>query len=208
MEKFDSAPAPTPGSAPSSASRRRDVLRRIGQGSLIAGASAPLAALATGNGRKHCFHRTKTQQVHASLSGMNSVVMSAQPGSEAGGHGCSKYTDPTKVPASCKTQISGSQYRCKTFNEIWPCAPTDTDSHGKKMGESGCFFDMTIDTLCAQTVDCDEKHWVTAYCNASPDNSSALNYPYSCAEVKGFRSDANKKLVAMEFFKYCMENRA
>jgi hypothetical protein len=208
MENFDLGSTPTPESGKESVTRRRDILRRIGQGSVAAGVSTPLAALATGStsGQKHCFHKTKTQHVHASLSGMNSVVMSAQAGNESSGYGCNHYKNPSNVPSSCKTT---SASRCKKYKEIFACSNTDVDSQGKRIGQNGCYFDKTIDQLCNVAADCEEKHWVTAYCNASTDHPDrSLNYPYNCSELIGFRGNPDKKLVASEFFRYCMENKA
>lgn len=207
----------SPHSADRSIQRRRDILRRFGQASLASGASSPLAALAGGtNGNKHCLHKTKQQQVHASISGMNSVVLSAQTGQESHGYHCGHYGNPSNVPPSCKTST-----RCKKFKEIFPCGANDVDSHGHKQKlwngstDPDCYFNMTIDQLCSLSADCDEKHWVTAYCNASADHPqrTILNYPYVCVTdgvtdgVHGFYTDATKKQAAMEFFRLCMENR-
>lgn len=182
--------------------RRREALRRIGRTGAAVGAASPLAALATSGGRPWVKHKTGGNKVHASVSGANSVVLSAQPAKQQYGNPCDYYRDVTKLPSSCKVNWSTA----KKFKDCLPTAGR-TCSNGKQTGQSGCLFDKTITELCRDYPSKPETVWITAYCNASLLNSEC-KFPYNTADVSRFWShdDSVMRSSAFTFFQSYMMN--
>lgn len=183
---------PTPGN---SIEQRRNALRRVGQAAAAAGVTSPMAALATGTGgRQRACNPPKTNKVHATISGCKSVLLSGQSGNQCYGKPCSWYKTTTNIPSSCQVTYWDSssrqwKMRAKVFSEIFVCTGR-TDSNGKRSGQSGCYFDKGIDTLCAMTTPPVEAHWAIAYCN-SQKYYSLSNFPYSPSEVQGHWTSQN-----------------
>lgn len=177
---------PAPGD---SIEQRRDALRRVGRAAAAAGVASPMAALATGSGKQWACNPPKTNKVHATISGCKSVLMSGQTGNQCFGKKCTYYKDLASIPSSCTAKYwnNGIKTRAKYFKEIFVCTGM-TDSHGKRIGESGCYFDMGIDALCAMTTPPKEAHWAAAYCN-SASFYSAGNFPYATNEIQGHWSN-------------------
>ena len=186
-----------------SVNRRREALRRIGLVSAAAGGAAtPMAALATGTTpRKWCYDKYKTKKVQSSVSGMNSIMVSAQPADEHYGKGCNHYKWTANIPSPC---TSGTK-----FKDIFPCASGSTDSNGVTYnpgsGANGCLFHKTIPELCASHSSKDEAGWAVAYCN-SAKLYSVGKFPYSMTQVVGFWGDLTKRGSAQTFFRNYMEN--
>lgn len=176
--------------------RRREALRRIGRTGAAAGAATPLAALATG-GRQWVRHKTNTtKKVHASVSGCNSVVMSAQPTKETYGKPCGSYDSSWKIPTACGGD--------KRFDLCFDCG--GKDSNGVSNGAAGCLFQKTISQLCKYHPNSFETAWATAYCNAGAFYPSC-KFPYSMSQVRGlWAADTTTRTSAYSFFKTFMMN--
>lgn len=184
-----------------SVNRRREALRRIGMVSAAAGGAAtPMAALATGTPRKWCYDKSKTRKVQSSVSGMNSIMMSAQPADEHYGKNCSWYSNSVNLPSACSTNPK--------FRDLFSCATGSTDSNGvtyDPFNNNGCLFHKRITTLCGTYGGKPEAGWVTAYCNSAALYSQA-RFPYSTTQVVGFWGDMTKRGAAETFFRNYMEN--
>lgn len=182
-----------------SVEQRRETLRRVGRAAAAAGVASPMAALA-GDGRKWACNPPKTNKVHATISGCKSVLLSGQAGNQCYGRSCSYYKFTSNIPAGCKS--GGGP---KKFKEIFVCTGM-TDSNSKKSGDKGCYFDKTIDDLCANYAGSKEAHWAVAYCNASAlwsSTDSLSKFPYSTAQVQAYWT--NQDLNAYCFFTDYME---
>lgn len=184
-----------------SVARRREALRRIGLLSAAAGGAAtPMAALATTTPRKWCYDKTKTKKVQSSVSGMNSVMMSAQPADEHYGKNCSWYANSANLPSACSTNPK--------FKDLFACATGSKDSNNVTYDpyyNNGCLFHKRITTLCGNHAGNVEAGWATAYCNSSALYSQG-KFPYSTTQVTGFWSDITKRPAAQVFFRDYMEN--
>jgi hypothetical protein len=185
-----------------SVNRRREALRRIGLISAAAGGAAnPMAALATGTTpRKWCYDKTKTKKVQSSVSGMNSIMMSAKAADEHYGKPCSWYSNSANLPSACSTNPK--------FKDLFPCATGSTDSNGVTYDpntNNGCLFHKRVTNLCGNYGTKLEAGWVTAYCNSAALYSAA-KFPYSTTQVVGFWSDLGKRESAHTFFRSYMEN--
>jgi hypothetical protein len=199
--------------------RRRDILKRIGQASAVAGvAASPVTALA-GSARKWCKNPVdQTKCVHASISGMGSVVMSAEASNEVMSRKCSHYASYSNWPASCS---NGSQsIICNQSNDnnntkfcvAFNCTSTSAqDSQGRPryIGStlnSACLLNKSLSTLCSSYSSTPEAHWATALGNA---NKLAVPvqgapFPYTPAQVVSYYSDAVMASSAYTFFStYC-----
>lgn len=211
MEKFpplqsdDATDLTAPGARPSNASRRR-ALQNFGRASAAAGLASPLAALAGGSGRPWCYRdKTKTTCVQASISGVGSVVLSAQAnGSENHGKSCGYYKSSQNIPSACAGLV---------FKNIFACS--GNDSNGKSMSQgTNCLFNLTLtQLLCEQKVagsnSSPEAHWATAYCNSHVGyntDPAVSTYPYSKTQVAAYYSNSNMRLPAYNFFCNYMEN--
>ncbi len=206
-------PAQTP-----SAARRREILRRIGQASVAAGAAAsPVAALATGSPRKWCKDPVNTTKcVQASISGMGSVVLSAQASNEVCGKKCSHYAVAGNWPASCSngsvaiTCNSATDSSNTKFKVAFACAGGALDSLGKAQADPACLLNMSLPTLCASYPTSVEAHWATALGNANklvaPVGSAP--FPYTPAQVVGHFQNLAMKASAYTFYTTYCENYA
>jgi hypothetical protein len=210
---------PEQGSGPTSIARRREILKRIGMGAAAAGAAAsPMAAMA-GSARKWCKHPTDTTKcVHASISGMASVVMSAQASNEVCSKKCSHYANYANWPGSCTngTQAitcnnSNDSYNTK-FCVAFKCeAWTAQDSHGRPRYVNGvlntdCLLNKSLKTLCNLHSGETEAHWATALGNANKlmAPTTGAPFPYTPGNVVSFYGDPAKKAAAYTFFStYC-----
>jgi hypothetical protein len=184
-----------PGTAGSPA-RRREVLRHLGRGAAAAGAASPLAALASGyaNTGKRKWCKSGGKNVHASISGCGSQMLSAKSEDECYGRPCSWYKD--RVPASC-----GGAYK---FKDKFSCYGK-YDSGGKSSGQYGCKFDKTFNDLFTNHATSVEAHWAAAYCNATHDGGG-YNFSYSTAQINTFfLNDHTANNPAYRFFRDYME---
>ena len=195
-------------SGTSSIARRREILKRIGKSSILAGAAAsPLAAMA-GGGRPFCRDPiTTTKCVQASVSGMASVVLSAQAGNEVCSHKCSHYANSGNWPVSC-TNGTTSGLTCNTqFKTAFKCPAGSSDSGGKVTGTAGCLLDKTLLDLCANYSGTSEAHWACALANANKcvNVSGYANFPYPPATVvDGHYQNASMRGQAYTFYStYC-----
>jgi hypothetical protein len=190
----------TPGAQ--SVARRREALRRIGLLSAAAGGAAtPMAALATTTPRKWCYDKTKTKKVQSSVSGMNSIMMSAQPADEHFGKNCGGYGSSTNLPSACSTNPK--------FRDLFSCVDGSKDSAGVTYNpwdsSNGCLFHKRVTTLCGSLGTTAEAGWATAYCNSAALYSQG-KFPYSTTQVTGFWGDITKRPSAQTFFRDYMEN--
>ena len=204
----NSAKPSAAGEAPlDSIRQRRAALRSIGRASALLGAASPLAAMATGkSGRPWCYKDTsRTTCVHASISGIGSVLHSAQAnGNQHYGHGCSYY------------QTYGNAGACKDkkFKQIFNCSSASTDSRGEPPRKSGannpdCLFNMKPHQVCTSASDSPEAHWFTAYCNALKlhrADVASSQFPYHPNTVVAHYSDGRIVASAYLFYKNHMEH--
>ena len=199
-----------PASGPPSIARRREILKRIGKTSVLAGAAAsPLAAMATGT-RKWCRHPVDTTKcVQASISGMASVVLSAQTSDEVCAKKCSHYSTSTNWPTSCS---NGSiTVTCNTpFATTFNCAGGTSDSLGVVRGQSGCLLDKTMLVLCTSHPTTAEAHWATALGNANKLITPPVGapFPYTPGQVVGHFQDLAVRSSAYSFYTTYCENYA
>lgn len=205
-EQRKTPPLSETGAGPaSSIHRRRDILKRLGQASAMAGVASPIAALAGGSGRPWCYKdKTCTTVVGASISGVGSVLISAQVnGTQNYGNSCSHFNNSGNIPSGCGGVV---------FKSVFSCS--GKDSLGQPLSSKYCLFNQTISgILCSSNpawTGSAEAHWATAYCNASrySTNSSSSTFPYSQSQVCSYFSDVNNKAAAYSFFCGYMENVA
>ena len=196
-----------------SVNRRREVLRRMGQASLAAGAAAPMAALA-GTGKRWCKHPVDTTKcVHASVSGMGSNLMSRNANDEVCAKKVSHYATSTNWPATC-FGATGTIVCTDTFKKAFNCAGTAVDSGGLPQTNSNCLLNKTLVQLCSNVSYSNsvEAHWACAMANANKINGSdgKASFPYTPAQVAGFylSSDLALKSAAYTFFTTYCENYA
>ena len=193
-----------------SIARRREILKRIGKVSVLAGAAAsPMAAMATG-GRKWCRHPVDTTKcVQASISGMASVILSAQASDEVCAKKCSHYATSTNWPSTCS---NGSiSFNCNTvFATAFNCASGTSDSLGVVRGHSGCLLDKTMLVLCTSYQGSLEAHWATALANANKLAVPAVGaaFPYTPGQVVGHFQDLAVRTSAYSFYTTYCENYA
>jgi hypothetical protein len=210
-----------------SIARRREILKQIGAASAAgAAATSPMSALAGGSTSGRWCHSPidYNKCVHASISGMGSVMHSAQAGNEVCSKKCSHYASYTNWPSNCtngqKTitcNSSNDKYNTK-FCDVFNCNNHSAkDSNGvslysyqwgKWTMNSNCLLSKSLPTLCASNPSTMEAHWATAVGNAnllqSPVGSAP--FPYSPAQVCGYYSSADltMKSAAYTFFsQYC-----
>jgi hypothetical protein len=180
--------------------RRRDALRRIGRSGAAVGAASPLAALA-GSGRQWATKKGSTTKVNASVSGCNSVLMSAQPTKQTYGKPCTHYGSSSNLPAGCTGNGK--------FRDYFTCSTGTKDSNGvtyDPYNNNGCLFHKTITSLCTNHTSKLETVWITAYCNAA-GLSPTCKFPYTTGEVKIlWTSDTATRSSAHDFFKNYMQN--
>lgn len=178
---------------PASAARRREILKRFGKTSLVAGAASPLSALATGSGRKWCKHPVdQTKCVQASISGVASVVLSAQASNEVQSKKCSHYSTGSNWPTSCHNGTNSFTHNSK-FCDVFKCTAWDAkDSNGvKRKYSSGgsedpnCLLNKTLLTLCQSHASKPEAAWCTGLANANKlaSPSSGAPFPYTPSQV-------------------------
>lgn len=206
-----------------SIARRREILQRIGKTSVIAGAAAsPLAALAGGGTRKWCKHPVDTNKcVQATISGVASVVLSAQASNEVCSKKCSHYASCTNWPSSCSngstnikcndTNDNNNTKFCVAFNcNSW----TAKDSNGVQRCDQwgnpnwNCLLNKSLPTLCNSHASSPEAHWATALGNANKliAPPTGAPFPYSPGQVVAYfgSADLQLKSSAYTFFKdYC-----
>jgi len=188
--------------------QRREALRRIGRSAAAAGAASPLSALAGGSAgpRKWCQDKYKTKKVHASISGCNSVVLSAQSGNECYGKPCSYYGSSTHIPVSCKSGATA-----KKFKDIFTCVSGSKDSknvtYNPNNAGNGCLYHKKIDDLCTSNASSPEAHWATAYCNSAAlwTSDTTTKFPYSTTQVNSHWTDSSTRLAAYSFYTTYME---
>lgn len=189
------------GSSQPSIARRREILRRIGKASVLAGAATPIAALATGSPQHWCKDPVDaTKCVHASISGMGSVVLSAQASNEVKSRKCSYYGASGSWTGGCSSTTS--------FATAFGCAAGSKDSGGLPLSDSNCLLNKSVRFLCASnaTSPSVEARWATALGNAYNPNVPATGapFPYTPAEVVAFYFDLGRKAAAYAFFsQYC-----
>lgn len=201
------------GDARRSVNRRREVLRRMGQASLAAGAAAPMAALA-GTGKRWCKHPVDTTKcVHASVSGMGSNLMSRNPNDEVCAKKVSHYATSTNWPGTCFG--AASTIVCTdTFKKAFNCSGTAVDSGGRAQSNTDCLLNKRLIDLCSMPAynTSAEAHWVCAMANANKINGSdgKASFPYTPAQVAGFylSTDLVLKSSAYTFFTTYCENYA
>jgi Tfp pilus assembly major pilin PilA len=215
--QFDNHQSPSePPNGASSMGRRREILRRIGKASVIAGASAtPLAAMATGT-RRWCRHPIDTTRcVQASISGMGSVVMSAQASNEVCGKKCSHYASTSNWPSSCSNGTSSIVCNSSTdsnntrFKTAFKCDVAGTfDSLGVAISNSNCLLNKSLPTLCRDYSNSVEAHWATALGNANKlaSPTTGAPFPYTPAQVVGHYGDAGMRASAYAFYTTYCEN--
>lgn len=180
--------------------RRREALRRIGRSAAAAGAASPLAALASASVRPWCWDKAKTKKVHSSVSGMNSVMMSAGP-NEHYGKPASWYSSSANLPSAVSTNPK--------FRDVFSCAEGSYDSQGviynSLDGTNGCLFHKRVVGLCTNWSTTPEAGWITAYCNSAALYATA-KFPYSTTQVQGFWTDPVRRADALTFFRNYLEN--
>jgi len=206
----DSNPtAPEAASHAASTARRREVLRRLGQTSLAAGLAAPAAAFA-GGGRRWCRQPTdQTKCVHASISGMGSILLSAHAGNEVCSRKVSYYCNQSNWGGGW-TGAGGGTIACDTtkFKDAFGCAAGALDSGGKQQSSSDCLLNKTLLALCTNYPNSYEAHWVAALANANNLAAPTLGaaFPYSPLQVVGYYQtvDPVMRSSAYTFFsQYC-----
>jgi hypothetical protein len=186
-----------------SIARRREILKRIGRTSLVAGAAAsPLAALAGGSGPSWCRHPVDvTKCVHASISGMASIVLSAQASNEVQSKKCSHYSNSSNWPSTCSNGTKAITCNSR-FKTAFNCPSGSFDSKGVATGKAGCLLDKTLLDLCTNYSGSNEAHWACALGNA---NKLALPvtgapFPYTPAQVVGHYQDGTLRPTAYTFY--------
>lgn len=197
-----------------SASRRREILKRFGKTSLIAGvASSPLAAMATGSSKKWCKHPLdQTKCVAASISGVGSVVLSAQASSEVCSKKCSHYSSTTNWPSNCSN--GSAPIDCNTkFCDAFGCTAWNAqDSNGIQRRPSAgaaqnpdCLLNKKLITLCTSFASSPEAAWCTGLANANKlaNPSTGAPFPYTPGEVVGHFSstDFTFRAAALTFYR-------
>lgn len=181
--------------------RRREALRRIGRSAAAAGAATPLAALAQSSQRPWARDKFNTKKVHSSVSGMNSVMMSAGP-NEHSGKPASHYATLANLPS-----VASANPR---FHTVFSCAEGSSDSNGTTFNSAdssnGCLFHKKVTTLCGTTYSASpEAGWITAYCNAAHFHSQG-KFPYTTGQVQTFWTDPVRRADALTFFRTYLEN--
>lgn len=191
-----------------STARRREVLRRIGQTTLVAGVASPAAALASG-GRAWCRHPVDTNRcVQASISGMGSTMLSAQASDELCAYKVSHYSDKSRWPSTC-TGASGTISGDTRFKYAFGCSDGALDSQGRSTSDdSGCLLNKKLADLCKDYPSSPEAHWACALANANKLSAPATGapFPYTPQQVAGYylSSDLIQKNAAYTFFsQYC-----
>jgi hypothetical protein len=156
---------------------RRQLLRAVGAGGVLAGAGFPMAAHATG--RPYCTKSSKNY--HATASAVGSMVGSVGSGTPPiYGHTCSHYRSAGNWPSSC----TNGKGRTLTYNT---CA--NTTYTGTKLKFWHCFEQSDPgpgspkSRYCADILanypTSEEAHWLTALFNANKCNPFA----YSAGQV-------------------------
>jgi hypothetical protein len=189
--------------------RRREILRRIGRASVVAGAAgSPLSALATGNPRRWCKDIPSNKCVQASISGMGSVVMSAQASNEVCSKKCSHYASTANWPGSCSN--GSTAITCNTaFKTAFNCNVGGTfDSLGVSISNGNCLLHKSLATLCSSYSNTVEAHWATALANANKLASPATGapFPYTPGEVVAHFGNVNIRASAYTFYTTYCEN--
>ena len=194
-----------PGSGQPSITRRREILRRIGKASVLAGAATPMAALATGSPRHWCKHPVDTTKcVHASISGMGSVVLSAQASNEVKSRKCSYYATGGWTGGCSSTTKFATAFGCAANTSDSGSPPRPRYISGSE--NPNCLLNMSVQTLCSSQASTVEAHWATALGNAYNPSvpASGAPFPYTPAEVVALFSDLSRKDAAYAFFsQYC-----
>ena len=190
-----------------SIARRREILRRIGKASILAGAATPMAALATGSPQHWCKHPVDTTKcVHASISGMGSVLMSAQASNEVCSKKCSHYANTSNwVTCNPSTKF------CVAFNcTSWTVKDSNNVQRCDQWGNenASCLLNKTLSNLCSSHSSAVEAHWATALGNAYKLVTPTVGapFPYSPGEVVAYfgSTDLTLKSSAYTFFStYC-----
>ncbi len=181
----------------SSVARRRQVLRGLSSGAVLAAAGAPLPALATG-GRKYCFHKsTPHKKVKASISGMQSTITSnmATGWDESPGKNCAHYHGG----ANWLSDSNGKYCRGKDNNKFRHSSAKFKDLFGCSGGGHN---DWKIKDLLDQRI-APQCHWITACLNATKLGTS---FSYSASEIVNLFNDPSKNLFALQFFRDYQEN--
>lgn len=192
-----------------SIARRREVLKNLGRAGVAGGvAASPLAAFAGGGGPwcRNVIDHNKC--VHASISGMASVLMSATASQEVCSKTCSYYGNSGNWPSGCKGGTGGStSINCNTsFKVAFGCGPSATDSQGYPQSDSRCLLNKSLVQLCTSYQAYAEAHWATALANSNKLAAplSGAPFPYRPADVVSHYGDANMKAQAYTFYtQYC-----
>ena len=205
------------GRAQGSVARRREILRRMGQASIAAGAVAsPMAAMATGS-RKWCKHKTDPNKcVQASVSGAGSIVLSRQANDEVKCKNPTHYSDCSKWPATCTAGNGSGGYvtvKCNDPNDAnnvklrvaFNCLGLTQDSRGYPLADSRCLLNMGPAKVCATAPDSLEAHWATALGNANKLATplEGAPFPYTPREVIELALSANSSTALAFFRDYC-----
>lgn len=168
--------------------RRRMLLKGAGGGGAALAALTPLSALA-GNQLMFCKNKTKTGNVIATVSGVNSAAAS--------------FAGRPMPPeaAGCSANNWGGK-----ANSAWPC---DQGLFVKDVITwASCpkyttFIQLMKNTTSYQT----ERHWLCAYVNAVAHEKGKLplgySFPYTSLEVKQYILNQDSKAYA--FFSGYME---
>ncbi len=180
-----------------SVARRRGLLRGLSVGAAVSGAALPMSALATG-GRKSCFHKdTPAKKCKASVSGMHSVIASAQVNDwpESPGKHCSHYQNSSNWPADssgkfCRGVNNTAFRRTAKYKDVFACA-------------GGGDNDKTIGEIMDGYPDSARGHWITACLNATKYGSQ---FSYTADEIVALHNDPARTLDAQMFFRDYQEN--
>ncbi len=181
---------PTRSSQQLAAERRRLLLKGIGRGGALIGASVPLKTLA---GQRLL---TSDFKHNCNISGMQSGVHSVSPSNPV----CTGFVPP--------------YYGQSKDNGATPCNPWPSLPNGWNFGTrcrtvfrrsaltgAPSLFKVLNQPAYAQS---DERHWICAWLNAL--RGADLNFPYTAQQVMDYYDAANRD--ALSFFKGFMETRA
>lgn len=191
-----------------SSARRREVLRGLGQTSVAAGLAAPVAAFA-GSARSWCRSPVdQTKSVQASISGMGSILLSAQANAEVLSKKVSYYASKPNWSGTCSGR-SGA-ITCDTpFKKAFGCGRGAVDSQTRPLSDTkNCLLNKTLLDLCTNYSSTPEAHWACALGNANKlaVPVTGAKFPYTPLQVTSYylSGDLALKSSAYTFFsQYC-----
>jgi len=192
--------------------RRRALLKGVGKGAAVLGATVPLKALATlPSGSVFTYNGTGTlTQIRCGISGMTSGVHSRDTdrSQQCIGYSPGYYHKREHFPSGTRPDALITAVFSTCALKVPVLRETCVEVERENSTQTKCTTEVVgtkVPTL-LEVMNIkprpDEFHWLAAWLNAQP-SSPAVNYPYSGTDIVAFY--AAKDAKALEFIKKYME---